>query len=217
LKHKIDSGQLKRSDLSDFLDTLRSGVDLLQRNLQRASGLLGNFKQVAADQASEQRREFDLSSVIHELVSSLQPSLKRHPHRIVIEIPDGLSMDSYPGPLGQVGINLINNAYLHAFEGRKDGVLTIRAEVRGQAIELTFADNGRGIQPENLERLFEPFFSTKIGKGGSGLGMTIIKSLVCKTLGGDIDVSSTPGLGTRFRITLPRTAPHQDNSEQNLQ
>ncbi|GAB2893983.1 hypothetical protein GCM10027046_23680 [Uliginosibacterium flavum] len=207
LEHLMESGQIKRSNLTDYFSVQRDGLNILQRNLQRANELLSNFKQVAADQASEQRREFDLGEVIHEIVASLQPSLKRHPHKLVVDIPKGILMDSQPGPLGQVCINLINNAYLHAFEGRSDGLLTLSASADEQQVTLRVSDNGIGIPAENLEKLFLPFFSTKIGKGGSGLGMTIVESLISKTLGGNISVNSTLGVGTTFSIRLPRQAP----------
>ena len=67
----VDAGQLKRSDLTQFLDTLREGTALMQRNLGRAEDLLKNFRQVAADQASEQRRSFDLATVVTEILATL--------------------------------------------------------------------------------------------------------------------------------------------------
>jgi len=203
----VRAGHLKRSGLDQFLGEVGDGVALLQRNLQRAVELLGDFRQVAADQASEQRRVFDLAEVVAEIVHTLSPSLKRHPHRVVVDIPAGIVMDSLPGPLGQIVINLVNNAYLHAFEGRSDGVLTIDARQDGDQVLLRFADNGVGMTAELLEKLFVPFFSTKIGKGGTGLGMAIVQNLVAKTLGGRITVASAPGQGTRFDVVLPKTLP----------
>jgi signal transduction histidine kinase len=116
-------------------------------------------------------------------------------------------MDSLPGPLGQIVINLVNNAYLHAFEGRSDGVLTIHATLDGDQVLLGFADNGVGMPTEHLEKLFVPFFSTKIGKGGTGLGMAIVQNLTTKSLRGSITVASTLGQGTRFNLVLPRMLP----------
>jgi signal transduction histidine kinase len=116
-------------------------------------------------------------------------------------------MTSEPGALGQVLINLINNAYLHAFEGRSNGVLTISAHVCGSEVELTVADNGIGMPADRLDKLFQPFFSTKIGQGGTGLGMLIVQNLLTKNLGGRIAVQSAEGLGTLFRCTIPLSAP----------
>jgi signal transduction histidine kinase len=116
-------------------------------------------------------------------------------------------MDSQPGSIGQVVINLINNAYLHAFENRDDGVLTIEAKLIDDKVLLSFIDNGAGIPSQHLSKIYEPFFSTKIGKGGTGLGMAIVHNLVTKTLGGSIKIQSTMGEGSRFDIQLPKNIP----------
>lgn len=207
LARQIETSQLKKSTLTSLNSALDDGSQMLMRNLARADNLLKNFKQVSADQASEQRRRFDLREVVAEVVASLNPSLKNQPHRIVQDIAPGIVMDSLPGPLGQVVINVINNAYLHAFEGRKDGVLTIRASDSADTVQLRFEDNGVGMSQEVLLHLFEPFYSTKIGQGGSGLGMSIVESIVRKTLGGSLHVQSAPGSGTTIEVQLPKSAP----------
>ena len=207
LKRQIDEGSLKRSDFSDFLLTLDDGTGMIESNLQRAEGLLRTFRQVSADQASEQRRSFDLRQVLLEVLKTLEPSIKRQPHRVVLQVPEGIVMDSLPGPIGQVAINLINNAYLHAFEGCSDGVLEVGATLDAGQVTLSFVDNGAGMSPEQLDHLFEPFFSTKIGRGGTGLGMAIVENLVTKSLAGRISVHSTPGQGSRFDIRLPLVLP----------
>jgi signal transduction histidine kinase len=203
----VQNGNLKRSGLDQYLAQVTEGLALLQRNLQRAVELLGDFSQVAADQASERRRAFDLAKAVSEVLHTLSPSLKRHPHRVVVDIPTGIAMDSLPGPLGQIVINLVNNAYLHAFEGRTDGVLTIHGHQDEENVVLRVSDNGVGMSQQHVEKLYEAFFSTKIGKGGTGLGMAIVQNLVTKTLGGTISVASTPGVGTQFDLVLPRTLP----------
>jgi signal transduction histidine kinase len=205
----LDANQLRRSELSAFVERVSEGNDLMLRNLQRAVALLKNFRQVANDQASEQRRAFDLATVVQEVLDTMAPSLKRQPHQRVVVIPPGIVMDSLPGALGQIVINLVNNAYLHAFEGRALGLLTIRASLNaaGDRVQLVFADNGVGMSEEVQERLFQPFFSTKAGQGGTGLGMMIVGDLVRKTLGGSLEVSSCAGVGTTFRMDFPLVAP----------
>lgn len=203
---QVESGQVKRSDFNSFLNEMREGSGLIERNLHRAVELVKNFKQVAADQASEQRRSFDLAAVVREVLDTLHPSLKRHPHRVLVDIPPGIRVDSFPGALGQVLINLINNAYLHAFDGRSAGRVRIAAQAQDGWVEMHVADDGAGMSAELLSQLFQPFFSTKIGRGGTGLGMTIVENLVKKTLGGTFSVESTVGVGSSFRIRLPQVA-----------
>lgn len=207
MQQQIDSGQVRKSSLLTLNRTLDEGSQLLLSNLARAEVLLKNFKQVSVDQASEQRRTFKLDEVIGEVLSSLRPSLKSSPHRIALDIPPGIVMDGLPGPLGQVVINLVNNAYLHAFEGIAAGVLTIRAVDFGQRVEISIADNGIGMDPVVQAQVFNPFFSTKIGRGGSGLGLSIVDSLVRKVLRGSLHIESSPGAGTAFLIGLPKVLP----------
>ncbi|MCV2369663.1 CHASE domain-containing protein [Roseateles oligotrophus] len=203
------AGGLKRIELERFVGRVSEGSELVVRNLERALDLMQSFRQVATDQASEQRRRFDLRTSVQELLEALAPSLSLQPHRIDLNIPNGIELDSYPGPLGQVLTNLINNAYLHAFDGMEQGgVLKISAEAAGpNHVRISCRDNGRGMDAATLEKLFIPFFSTKIGKGGSGLGMSIIDNLVNKTLGGSLQVESAPGEGTSVHVTLPLMAP----------
>jgi signal transduction histidine kinase len=108
----------------------------------------------------------------------------------------------FPYRLILVFSNIILNAY-QAMSGR--GRLALSTHLEGAAIRVRIADTGPGIEPENLARVFEPFFSTKQREGGSGLGLYISKTIV-EDLGGAIVATSTPGEGTIFEITLPITA-----------
>ena len=207
LSKSIFEGQLRRSELDRTLALFATGSDLIERSLDRANQLIHSFKQGAADQFTEQRREFDLQVMVNETLTLLRPSLKRAAHRIDVDIPAGLNFDSYPGPLGQVFINLINNAWNHAFEGIDQGTVTLRAEAIADAsgsVRIEVVDNGNGMSADVQARLFEPFFTTKAGKGGTGLGMSIVAEIVSKTLGGSLAVDSAPDQGTRFVISIPR-------------
>ena len=85
--------------------------------------------------------------------------------------------------------------------------MKIEAKKIDDKVLLTVSDNGSGMSREQLDKIFEPFFSTKIGKGGTGLGMAIVKNLVTKSLKGTIKIQSTPGVGTRHEIELPLVLP----------
>lgn len=209
---------LKRSVLDEFLANTDSAGDVLVRNLNKAAELVSSFKQVAVDQTSSQRRSFKLAEMIAEVVTTIGPTIRKTPHVIEQDIPDDIVLESFPGPLGQVVTNLINNSIIHGFDGCPAGRIRIEAE-KGQSAEtviLKVSDNGKGIPPDVLPRIFDPFFTTKLGQGGSGLGLNIAHNMVFSILGGRISVASVPGQGTCFTITLATTAPQQDQSIQSI-
>ncbi len=211
-RREMASG-LRRSTLEAFVGRVERGSEIAVRNLQRANDLIASFKQVAVDQTSAQRRRFMLSEVIDEILMTMQPTLKRTPYRIEREIPGELAMESYPGPLGQVLTNLLTNALNHGLEGRAHGLIRISAERYGDdQVILRVADDGAGISPELFPRIFDPFVTSKLGRGGSGLGLHIVWNTVTVVLGGSITVDSKPDQGSEFRIILPLVAPRQPNA-----
>jgi signal transduction histidine kinase len=187
-----------------FTSIARQSCQLILRNLRRADELVRSFKQVAVDQASEQRRTFRLSSYLDEILISLHPELKRLPHSVEQDLPDGLIMDTYPGALYQVMVNLIMNSIHHAFEAEQAGTIRIAATADGDWVEIVYSDNGKGMPEDVAEKMFDPFFTTRRGHGGSGLGLHISYNLVTQILGGDIKAETAPGKGARFEIRLPR-------------
>jgi signal transduction histidine kinase len=160
------------------------------------------------DQSSERWRRFRLHEVVHEVVDTLRPNIRRQPLSIEIVIPEDLTLDSFPGPLGQVVINLVMNAAHHAFEGRVHGrIRLVGRRIDDAHLELQCVDDGVGIAPELLGRIFDPFFTTKLGRGGSGLGLSIVYQLVTQVLAGQVTVKSTLGEGTTFTLRLPVSVP----------
>lgn len=204
----FEDGKVTKSRLKDFNQFLHNGIDLLARNLNRAIEQLTHFKQVSVDQASEQHRNFELKSVIADNVSVLKPQFKHTAHQIVIDVSNGIQMNSYPGALGQVIANLVLNSLIHGFSFDMKGVVSIAANIENeQNLKLIIADNGKGIPEKNLDRIFDPFFTTRMGQGGSGLGLNIVFNIVKSTLGGNIHVDSEEGKSTVFTIIIPLTAP----------
>jgi PAS domain S-box-containing protein len=208
---------IKRSTLEGYVGDAGKAGDILVRNLQRAANLVTGFKQVAVDQTSSQRRKFQVAEVVSEIMLTLWPTLRKTSYVVEQNIPDDLVMDSYPGPLGQVITNLVNNALLHGFENRSTGTVTISALRTGQDwVEFIVTDDGVGIPAANLNRIFDPFFTTKLGAGGSGLGLNIAHNIVTGILGGRIRVQSEVGVGTSFILALPLAAPCRLNEEDEI-
>ncbi|CAN5230662.1 hypothetical protein BH11PSE11_BH11PSE11_25100 [soil metagenome] len=201
---------VKRSVLESYFGDAGKAGDIIVRNLYRAANLVTSFKQVAMDQTSSQRRTFSLAEVISEIMLTMWPTLKKTTFNVVKNIPEEIQLDSYPGPLGQVVTNLLNNAMLHAFDGRTSGTITIDAVQSAEGwVDLTVKDDGVGIPPSNLNRIFDPFFTTKLGAGGSGLGLNIAHNIVTGVMGGRFRVQSQVGVGSTFIVTLPLIAPQR--------
>jgi PAS domain S-box-containing protein len=208
LQRSVNNGGVKRSEFDTFMARIGEGSELTLRSLNRAVSLISSFKQVAVDQASERRRDFDLAQVLNEVIDTLKPKLKLSGTELKMDLYAGLDMRSYPGPLGQVIINLFTNALAHAFEGGKSGMISVKARPLGKdRVRITVSDNGTGIAPEHLGQVFDPFFTTKLGSGGSGLGLSVSHRIVTKILGGQISIQSQPGQGATFELNLPTIAP----------
>lgn len=199
---------LTRKQLDYFVHRVQEGAGILMHALSNAAELVASFKQVSVDQASANRRTFDLRATIDTILLTLGTDISKTGHTVECRIPAGIGMNSFPCPLGQVLANLINNALLHAFENKPLGKVTITAIRQGEHhVCITVQDDGCGIESAHLNRVFDPFFTTKLGKGGSGLGLHIVYNLVQELLGGRIQVDNTPGSGACFRLLLPLEAP----------
>jgi PAS domain S-box-containing protein len=204
---------MKRSDLTAFVEDTRQASDILTRNLARAGALVTSFKQVAVDQTSSQRRPFAVALLVSEILLTLSPSIRKSGCTVTTEIDDALQMDSFPGPLGQVITNLINNAIVHGYREMPCGPIAISAQYRGpDQLRLEVSDSGHGIPKSDLTHVFEPFFTTRMGQGGSGLGLHIVHNIVTSVLGGQITVHSEAGHGAAFTLVLPTSAPGQADS-----
>jgi signal transduction histidine kinase len=206
INDKLQQAQIQRQDLVEYIAEAQEATEVIMRGLKNASSLVNSFKQVAVDRASAQQRSFDLQQTCQEVVSTMMRALRPCGHQIRIEIPDNIVMQSYPGPLGQVLANLIDNALVHAFDNRHGGQLHLSARLTADArVIIEFADDGIGIAEQHLNRIFDPFFTTKMGQGGNGLGLSISYNIVTTLLNGTITVSSQPGQGTVFTLDLPLT------------
>jgi len=205
---------MRKSDLEKLMTCATESSTLLLRGLNQAAHLVGDFKQVAVDQSSAQRRRFDLQTMMMELTSLLMPGLSKTPYLLVLDIPPQIELDSFPGPLGQVFTNLINNSVVHGFNERDFGNMRIAATLLGDKVKMVYTDDGYGIPTDILHRIFEPFFTTRFGKGGSGLGLSITYNIVTNVLGGEITASSEANKGSIFTITIPLVTPNIDEGSQ---
>ena len=203
----VQAGQLKRASLEQFLATCDESTRMILSNLRRASDLIRSFKQVAVDRSTEERRVFRLREYLEQVLLSLRPHLKKTAIVVDLDCDQELTIDSYPGVFSQILTNLVINALQHAFDPGQAGRIGISLAREDDRLRFSFSDDGKGIAPEHLGKIFEPFYTTYRQKGGSGLGLSIVYNLVSSTLGGSILVASEPGQGTTFNIIVPLDKP----------
>jgi len=163
---------------------------------------------VAVDQTSDRRRSFQVDGLIEDVASTLLPQFRGSSVVLQTELGSEAVLDSYPGPLAQVITNLVANARIHAFSDGDSGRVTIStSDLSDGVVEIVVRDTGAGMSEDVLAHMFDPFFTTRLGKGGSGLGLSIVYNIVTGTLGGNIRAESHPGQGTSVYIQLPASAP----------
>jgi len=203
IKKIYAAGGLKRSELENYLQTVEEVSNSILINMERAAELISSFKQVAVDQSSENRRQFNLREYINEILLSLRPRYKKTAHTIEVICKDDIELNSFPGAFSQILNNLIMNSLIHGFQAIEKGAITVTISRQGKDILFVYRDNGRGMGPEEREKVFDPFYTTMRGKGGTGLGMSIVFNLITQTLKGSIECESSPGKGVVFTMSFP--------------
>ena len=203
LKTEIPKYGLNNDDMSRITETIHESASMISSSLGRAGELISNFKQVSVDQESERPRSVIVCDYVNEVLSSLSLEFKNSRHKIEVDCADGIVFNSRPGALAQILTNFVMNAMIHAFDGMESGCVGISVSSNDGMMFLQCADNGVGMAPDDLKKIYDPFYTTKRDEGGSGLGMYVVYSLVTKALNGSIECESQPGKGTTFSICVP--------------
>lgn len=199
----LRGNRLKRSELQAFCEDALWATASILTNIDRAEKLVSSFKQVAVDQTNERIRVFGVRAYLEEILRSLEPQYAGSGHRFRIRCPGSLEIENYPGAFAQVITNLVTNSMIHGFEGVSAGVITIEVSVEGGQLHMNYEDDGRGMDRESVSRVFDPFFTTRRGQGGTGLGMHIVYNIVTQLLGGQIECRSALGGGACFMMRFP--------------
>jgi two-component system NtrC family sensor kinase len=200
-----EKGELKESeDLAELEDSM----DQIKLQIDRCAKITQAILKFGR-QGEPISRDVDLSIFIPEVAAMVDKRATVHGIALKEEIAEGVpSVHGDPGQLQQVLLNLLNNAIDAIIDahGSKGGELVIQArpDENGKVV-ISVTDNGAGISPENLKKVFTPFFTTKpVGKG-TGLGLSVCYGIV-DSMGGVMEVSSQKGVGTTFTVRLPAVA-----------
>lgn len=186
------------------LDAVDESLAMLAQNLRRASDLMRSFKEVSAGQIDDDNQWISLCDTITETLQTLAPKLRDTPFKVRVECPESVTMQASTVAINQILTNLIMNSLTHGFQGRNHGLITIRVGDDRDNVVIRYSDDGCGLSQEAREKIFEPLFTTRRGKGGTGLGMHLVYNIVRQRMKGDIALETTSDVGVAFRISMPK-------------
>ncbi|MBF0316856.1 MAG: HAMP domain-containing histidine kinase [Nitrospirae bacterium] len=203
----------KKDDLFQYMHNAEESSELILANLQRTSELVRSFKMVSADQTSHEKRRFNVKEYVESVIMSLKPKLKPTSIKVEIKCPTDIVIYGFPGALAQVLTNFVINALMHAYDDDAAGTILIDIHRDDTFVVINFTDDGKGIAPENMAKIYDPFFTTNRARGGTGLGLHIIYNTVSQTLKGTIECQSTQGKGTTFIVRIPCDKDEEEKKE----
>jgi len=203
LAENYKSKTMTREMLDRYMEQAGEGLGIILKNLTVAANLVRSFKQVSADQASEEPRRVNLGGYIEDILRNVHPVIRRAGIEVALDLDDDIEVELLTGALSQVITNLVQNAAMHAFENVSEPRLMISCRREGAQVLIRCQDNGRGMTDEVRQKAFDPFFTTKRNSGGTGLGLHIVHNLITGPLKGTLKLTTAPGQGTEFLISIP--------------
>lgn len=203
LAAELAAGTLTRSRTAAGLGTVEEAARLAVANLTRAAALLAGLKRFASDGAGDEPEAVELGPLLADLAAGLSPMARRASARIEVRVPAGLVVRTRSSALVRVLLNLVQNALVHAFPAGRPGTVVLAADVEGAGALVTVRDDGRGMTAGEAARAFEPYFTTRGGQGGTGLGLSLVRELVEGPLGGTVTLDTAPGAGAAFELRIP--------------
>jgi two-component system NtrC family sensor kinase len=194
-------------------ESMKRQLDLTHRQARRAARIVQNLLEFSRP-ASPQKKGIDLSTIIERTLQLHEHSLRRN--QVAVDFTPRSDLPPVVGDanqLIQVFLNLVSNAEQAIREVRESGRIQIRLSAAGGNVIVTVQDDGVGISPESMPKLFDPFYTTKRPGGGTGLGLSICLS-IAREHGGTIQAESLPGGGSAFRVYLPAGEAEPQSSKE---
>jgi signal transduction histidine kinase len=205
------------AQLTELMEMLQSNLEKVVQHGKRADSIVKNML-LHSRHGSGEHRPVDINAVVDESLNLAYHGARAEKQGFNITLqrsfdPAAGEADLFPQEITRVLLNLISNGFYAATKRKAQVVAggyepTLAASTKdlGDSVEIRIRDNGNGIPPEVREQMFNPFFTTKPAGEGTGLGLSISHDIIVKQHGGSIDVDTTAGEYTEFRIVLPRKA-----------
>ena len=208
-------------ELRNPLAPIRNGLEVLKRAPDRAPAVISmmerqvshlvrliddllDISRIASNKLTLRRERVAVAVVVGEAVEATQPHFAAKNHSVSVTAPPHLAIDADPVRIAQVLTNLLTNAAKYTPSG---GRISVEAGTRGKSVYIAVKDNGAGVAPEHIERIFELFgqVNDQDAEGGLGIGLALSRRLVEMHGGALVTRSAGPSKGSTFEITLPQT------------
>ena len=204
IKKSYEENNISQNEFEEYLSTSENLANAINKNLERASETIRSFKKIAVEQNIEDMREINLYEYTKDFVNSMYGTLLKTKIRIDVDVDSKINIYYSPGSYVQLLMILVTNSLLHGYDEGDSGLIGISIKENNDMIIIEYRDNGKGIDINNIKHIYEPFFTTKRGHGGSGLGLNILYNIIANSYNGQIKCKSKLGEGVKFIITLPQ-------------
>jgi signal transduction histidine kinase len=202
LREKLDTNTLSKSALVEFFDQSATMLSLIDKSMDRATQLVNSFKQIAVNQTTDKLADFSLNECIADTLYDIRDQL--HTITVQCHLDDDIIVHSDPDFFSQLLKNLVSNSRIHGFEDNKNHKIIISAQTQADQLIITYRDNGSGMDQQQLKKLYDPFYTTKMSAGGGGLGMHIVYNLITQRLKGKIKCESEQQQGVFYEVAIPQ-------------
>ena len=215
-----------REEVDELTGMLKDNLQKVVQHGKRADSIVKNML-LHSREGSGDHRPADINALVDESLNLAYHGARAEKPNFNVTLqrdfdPGAGMVEVFPQEITRVFLNLVANGF-YAVTKRKnengdsgfDPILSATTRDLGDTVEIRIRDNGTGIPPEVKDKMFNPFFTTKPAGEGTGLGLSMSHDIIVKQHGGTIDVETTPGQFTEFRIVLPRTShPRNKNRGQ---
>ena len=216
--NQIKKSDISKKDFQELYDNTQDSLSMISNNLESIAALINNFKVILQEQSENELCQFDLRNYLNMIYQTQKARFKNIAHEFILDCPTPFLINSYPDVFFKIISNLILNSFIHGFDKRNNCVINISVSMENdETVKLVYKDTGHGIPQENLDKIFNPFFTTKTGKGEKGLGLYIVYNLVMARLKGTIQCNSSLDDGATFIITFPNIASREATKNDNNQ
>ncbi len=200
---RVTHSMVTKEEVFEFLSKLETHVNSTIGYISKSIGIADNLRIIAENPMEQKKSTFDLYVYLETVISAMKRNFGKNNITIELTCIKSLMVNSYPGLLYQVVDLLMTNSADHGFESIEERYVQIMIEDHVKTFVMIFRDNGKGVDATVLPKLFDPFYTTKMGSH-SGLGLYLVYNIVTQKLGGSIDCESAPGKGLTFRLVIPK-------------